>query len=275
MLSRLISRPSTTLRAPIAHLALAFLCVAATAVAAPKKAPVHLDEPGERLTLAVLGSYTTGVSKDGVRAAAKTLVAVAREEGVDPFLVLGVIRVESSGWSHARSSCDARGMMQLMPFVAKAMARETGAAWGGPASLHDPEVNLRLGIHYLSTLLVKYDGDAGKALSAYSMGPTKLDGILGRGKTPLDDYPVSVRWFAERYRELAATHGDVEPGLSRFDVALRALEKEIGGKPSTAYALATGKKEKDGWGKRSRGRKSAPAVSHADRPLAALVATAE
>lgn len=255
------SRPLRTL---IAQLAFSLLVTAtASAAAAPKK--VALDAPSERLTLAVLGSYSTGVSKDQVRAAAETLVAVSQEKGVDPFLVLGLIRVESSGWSHARSDVGARGMMQVMPFVAKAMAKETGAKWGGAESLHDPDVNLRLGIHYFSTLLARYDGDTKKALSAYSMGPTKLDSILRRGKTPVDDYPISVQWFADRYRKLAAEHGDLEPGFSRFEVALRKMEKDIGGKPSTAYAQATGKQEKVGWNKRSKKK-----TKH---PIAAMIST--
>ena len=275
MCSRLIARLSTPLRTPITYVAFAFLLlVSASAAAVPKgkTAPVQLDAASERVALAVLGSYQTGVSKDEVRAAAKTLIAVSHEEGVDPFLVLGVIRVESSGWSHARSDVGARGLMQVMPFVAKAMAKETGAKWGGAETLHDPQVNLRLGIHYLATLVEKYDGEASKALSAYSMGPTKLDSILRRGKEPVNDYPISVQWFADRYRALAAEHGDLEPGFSRFEIALRLLEKNIGGKPSTAYALATGKKEKVGWNKRTK--KPAPAQPAIDHPIAALVASA-
>ena len=210
---------------------------------------VTLDAPSERIALSVMESYASGVSKDRMRSAAKTLVTASMENGLDPYVVLGLIRIESSGWNHARSEKDARGLMQLMPFVAKAMAKEIGMPWKGADSLHDPDVNIRLGVHYLSTLVEKYEGDVGKALSAYSMGPSKLDGIVRRGKTPVSDYPVTVRWFAERYRSLAKEHGDVEPGLSRFEVALRGLEKDIGGKPGAAYAMATGKKD---WNKAAK-----------------------
>jgi soluble lytic murein transglycosylase-like protein len=246
-------------------LLIALLAISFSASAAPKKkvAAVGLDAPDERIVLSVLGSYSTGLSKDQVRAATKTLIAASEENGVDPFLVLGLIRVESSGWNRARSSCDARGMMQLMPFVGKAMAKELGIPWHGAETLHDPEVNIRLGIHYLASLQKRYDGDVSKALSAYSMGPTKLDRILARSKKPVDDYPISVRWFADHYRELSAMHGNVEPGLSRFEVAVHKLEKDIGGKPSVAYALATGKKDKDGWNKTSKPKtkaKTAPVI---------------
>lgn len=251
----------------------ALLAVSLSASAAPKKkvAAVGLDAPGERIVLSVLGSYASGVSKDHVRAAAKTLIAASEENDVDPYVVLGVIRVESSGWNHARSECDARGLMQLMPFVGKAMAKELGIKWRGPEMLHEPDVNIRLGVHYLASLQKRYDGDVTKALSAYSMGPTKLDRIIRRNKKPVDDYPVSVRWFADHYRELAVTHGDIEPGLSRFEVGVRKLEKDIGGKPSVAYALATGKKDKEGWNKTSKPKtKTAPVLVAV--PAVALVA---
>ena len=240
-------------------LAAAPASLASAAPAAKPGAPARLEEPGERLVLAVLSSYRTGVSREAERRAAKTLVRVAEEKGVDPFLVLGVIRLESSGWSHARSSCDARGLMQIRPFVGKALAREMRLPWKGADSLHDPEVNLRLGVHYLAKLSARYDGDVEKMLQAYSMGPTKLDRILRRGKTAVRDYAITVQWFASNYRELAETHGDLEPGFSRLQVGLRRLEREIGGTPKRAYAIAVGRAPKD-WNRTS---KPAPKASTA------------
>jgi soluble lytic murein transglycosylase-like protein len=266
------------MRRPAAFLLLALLASSLPAFGAPRKkeaVAVRLESPGERIVLSVLGSYASGVSKDHVREAAKTLIAASGENGVDPYLVLGVIRVESSGWNRARSECDARGLMQLMPFVGKAMAKELGIAWQGAETLHEPSVNIRLGVHYLASLQKRYDGDVTKALSAYSMGPTKLDRILSRNKKPVDDYPTSVRWFADHYRDLAETHGNIEPGLSRFEIAVNKLEKDIGGKPSIAYALATGKKEKDGWNKTSKPKgkaKTAPVI--VALPVSTLVAAA-
>lgn len=240
--------------------------------ASGKKAPVRLDTPSERIVLSVFASYRTGLPKEKVRIAAKTLIEASRENDVDPFVVLGLIRVESSGRNRARSSCDARGLMQIMPYVGKALAKETGIRWKGTETLHDPDANIRLGVHYFASLQSRYDGDVSKALSAYSMGPTKLDRILRRGRKPVDDYSISVQWFADHYRELATTHGNVEPGLSRFEIGIRSLEKKIGGKPSGAYALATGKKHKEDWNK-SRTPKPSPAVS-AGASIAAFAASA-
>lgn len=200
--------------------------------------PPPLDAPGERFVLSVLTSYRTGVTAEQERLAAKTLFAVAEEQGVDPFLVLGVIRVESSVWTHARSSCDARGLMQIRPFVGKALAREAGIPWRGPDDLHDPVLNIRLGVRYLATLIGRYGGDVEKALLAYSMGPARLDDFLRRGKRPRLEYAVTARYFAEQYRALASVHGDVEPGLSRFTLGVLDLERTVGGKPKRAYQLA-------------------------------------
>lgn len=264
------------MRTPLSLLAALIVAVlaASPAVAHAKKknvaklAPAPATElvaPGERVVLAVLGSYRTGVSKDHVRHTAKTLVDVASEKGVDPFLALAIIRIESSGSNHARSSADARGLMQLRPFVGKALAKEAGIPWRGADTLHQPEVNVTLGIHYLAQLTERYDGNVERALQAYSMGPTKLDSILARGKTAVRDYAITARWIADRYRTLAATHGDVEPGLSRFEVALARFEREIGGKPKQAYALALGdaKKASKSWNRTSppRGTSTVARVS--------------
>lgn len=231
-------------------------------VLAPAPA-TELLEPGERIALAVLSSYRTGVSREHVRHTAKTLVRVAEEKGVDPFLVLAIIRIESSGWNHARSSADARGLMQLRPFVGKALAAEAGVPWKGADTLHQPEINVTLGIHYVAQMLERYDGDVDRTLQAYSMGPTRLDSILARGKSPVRDYAVTARWFADRYRSFAEEHGDLEPGISRFTVDLAKLERQLGGKPKNAYAIAIGdaKKALARWNRTSASRTPSTSTS--------------
>jgi len=59
--------------------------------------------------------------------------------------------------------------MQLMPATAKAYG----------ADPHDPSQNVEAGAAYLRELLIKYDGDARRALAAYNAGPGAVDKYNG------------------------------------------------------------------------------------------------
>jgi soluble lytic murein transglycosylase len=107
----------------------------------------------------------------------KLAVAVHREAaaaGLDPLLVAAIVATESSFQSRAVSSAGAVGLMQLRPFVARAVAARHSVDWHGPDALHDPHINVRLGVRYYSELLARFDGDEVKALTAYNYGPTRV-----------------------------------------------------------------------------------------------------
>ncbi len=81
--------------------------------------------------------------------------------GVDPVLVRAVIQVESDFNPHCVSHKGARGLMQLMPGTARRY---------GVARIHDPEENIRGGIHYLADLLQMFSNDLTRVLAAYNAG---------------------------------------------------------------------------------------------------------
>jgi len=87
--------------------------------------------------------------------------------GIDYELVKAVIATESS-WDHrAKSSSDARGLMQLKPATAYQVF-ETPTD-----QLYDPYVNVTLGIMYLARLKDHHGFDSlSGQLTAYSHGPT-------------------------------------------------------------------------------------------------------
>ena len=81
--------------------------------------------------------------------------------GVNPDLVHAVIKVESSYIADAVSPKGAQGLMQLMP--------ETAKGYNVSNSLNAEE-NIKGGVHLLSDLLKKYDGDLKLVLAAYNAG---------------------------------------------------------------------------------------------------------
>lgn len=100
--------------------------------------------------------------------------AYSRAQEVDPSLVLALIREESFFRSDARSPANAYGLMQLLQGTARQVANGSGLKVKA-RDLYDPEVNIRLGLAYLKTLLDKYDGRLYLALAAYNAGPHRVD----------------------------------------------------------------------------------------------------
>lgn len=99
----------------------------------------------------------------------------AEERGIDPYLVLALIRQESLFDTRARSSAAALGLMQLLPSTAKRIAKQLGMSSPSPQTLFEPEVNLALGTQYLKDLLQRYSNNWFKAIAAYNAGESAVD----------------------------------------------------------------------------------------------------
>lgn len=111
---------------------------------------------------------------------AKTILEESKKYSLDPMLVLAVIKVESSFQHLAVSPVGARGLMQILPFVANAIAPEVDIkTWHGVESLDDPVLNIKIGVFYLSRLKTRFR-DMKLALTAYNWGPTKIGYRLKR-----------------------------------------------------------------------------------------------
>lgn len=113
------------------------------------------------------------------------VIALARQAGLSPAWVYGVIRQESAFVNDARSSVGALGLMQLMPATAKRVARKQRVKWRGRTTLLEPAVNVRLGSAYLSELLSLCAGNAALATASYNAGPKRVKRWLPKSE-PMD-----------------------------------------------------------------------------------------
>jgi soluble lytic murein transglycosylase len=84
--------------------------------------------------------------------------------------ILAVMRQESLFRTDAVSRAGARGLMQVRPSTATALARRWQLPPPTPESLFEPDTAITLGAAYLRELIDRYDGQLGPALAAYNAG---------------------------------------------------------------------------------------------------------
>ncbi|MHB8875518.1 MAG: lytic transglycosylase domain-containing protein [Myxococcaceae bacterium] len=99
--------------------------------------------------------------------------AVEREagaRGVDPFLMWAVMRRESAFRPEAASAADARGLLQIIPPTALAIAKQMGSPAPEADALFSPELNIRLAAWYLKALGGRF-GHPALTAAAYNAGP--------------------------------------------------------------------------------------------------------
>jgi soluble lytic murein transglycosylase-like protein len=102
------------------------------------------------------------------------ITAYSQEQSVDPFLVQALIREESFFQPDSLSPANAYGLMQLLPGTAREIARGSKLKFKA-RDLFNPELNIRLGLQHLKSLLDKYDGRLYLALAAYNAGAHRVD----------------------------------------------------------------------------------------------------
>ena len=108
-------------------------------------------------------------------------------------LVLAIVRQESGFDAGAVSRTGARGMMQLMPATAKAVAARLDLDYRS-GRLFDPEFNLTLGSTYLGGLISRYDGSLLLAVAAYNAGPSRVNRWLDRYGDPREPQIDPIDW---------------------------------------------------------------------------------
>jgi soluble lytic murein transglycosylase len=87
--------------------------------------------------------------------------------------VLAITRQESGFDPTVRSRANARGMMQLIPSTARAVARRLGAGYSD-SKLYEPDFNMTLGAYHLGELVTRFDGSYIMAAAGYNAGPTRM-----------------------------------------------------------------------------------------------------
>ncbi len=101
------------------------------------------------------------------------IVSVARNDGVDPFLIRALIWRESHFDPDTHGAADEHGLMQVTPEVGRMWAAANKVQDFDSDKLYDPETNIRVGTWYLNKSLKRWsqtDDPVTFALAEYNAG---------------------------------------------------------------------------------------------------------
>ncbi len=103
----------------------------------------------------------------------ETVRKETEEIGLDPFLVLAVMRQESLFRPDIVSPADARGLMQIIPPTGEMIARKLKVPDFDPEDLFETEKNIAFGAWYLHNLMRRSEGDLVRLFSSYNAGESR------------------------------------------------------------------------------------------------------
>ncbi len=159
---------------------------------------VHEKDRAIREIRGVLERYPTGLANVTKEELAEVIYEEATRHHQDPKFILALIATESEFYNWSVSEKGAKGLMQIMPYVAQSLAQELGIEWSGDRTLFNPYLNIRMGIYYLSQLILDFK-DTEVALAAYNYGPTYVKNLIDKKeKIPRHYY----RRFLSIYRTI-------------------------------------------------------------------------
>ena len=138
--------------------------------------------------------------------------------------ILSIIRQESEFDLTANSHAGAKGLMQLMPYTAKLVAKQANLPYSKSRLTRDAEYNINLGSHYIAGLILEYDGAYPFAIAAYNAGPKRVRYWKKINKNPQKNQINYVDWIELiKFKE---TRNYVQRVLENYNVYRYVLEQK-------------------------------------------------
>lgn len=128
----------------------------------------------------------------------KIIEAEAKKQGLDPLILLSLIRQESAFNAGAISTSNALGLMQIIPPTAREIAQDLNLRnIEIPRSLFLPEINIQMGSYYLGKLVREFNSSVPMALAGYNAGPHRLKTFFRSRTSDLQTLKLSSDHFTE------------------------------------------------------------------------------
>ena len=138
--------------------------------------------------------------------------------------ILSLIRQESEFDMRANSHVGAQGLMQIMPYTAKLVAKQAKLPYSKSRLTSDPEYNINLGSHYIAGLILQYDGAYPFATAAYNAGPKRVKHWKKINKNPQKKQIDFVDWV--ELIPFKETRNYVQRVMENYNVYRYILEKK-------------------------------------------------
>ncbi len=149
----------------------------------------------------------------------------SQDRNLPPFLVIALIREESTFYPNAQSWADARGLMQVIPSTGEWIAEKIEMDGYNHGRLYEPELNIMLGSWYLSYLMNRFDANLFLVLAGYNGGPNRVqrwwdnknssDIDLFVETIPLDETRNYVKKVLRSYNQYKRIYGNSEEELGK------------------------------------------------------------
>lgn len=92
------------------------------------------------------------------------------EYDIDPYLVVSIMKNESKFNPNAVSRKDAKGLMQIAPITGEWASEKLNIPNYSEDMLFDPDLNIRIGVWYLSVLKYEFNNNIELMIAGYNAG---------------------------------------------------------------------------------------------------------
>lgn len=127
----------------------------------------------------------------------EVILRAVRGKNVDPRFVLSIMRQESSFNARARSQAGARGLLQLTIDIANKYGARAGVSRVVEDDLYRPEVNIPVGVEYLSELFRMFPDMPEAVAASYNGGEDNVERWVRRAVHKDNGVLASEIGFAE------------------------------------------------------------------------------
>lgn len=121
----------------------------------------------------------------------------AKQYNVEKPLIYAIIRQESTFRTHAKSSANAMGLMQVIPSTARRVSRKNNIKLADMKQMYQPKVNMQVGTAYLKHLSKRYDNHPVLMAAAYNAGPGQVNRWLRKKEAKSPDIWIETLPWGE------------------------------------------------------------------------------
>ncbi|HBF30568.1 lytic transglycosylase domain-containing protein, partial [Rhizobium sp.] len=162
-------------------------------------------------------AYGRGINVPALAFPIGVIPPSANISGSGKALAYAIARQESAFNPAAVSAANAKGLLQLMPATAKAVANRHGIAFAPEKLTQDAGYNATLGAHYLGEQIDTFGGSYILTFIAYNAGPNRVPDWLARYGDPRGkDIDEVVDWI-ERI-PFPETRGYVQRVMENYEI---------------------------------------------------------